>query len=252
MKVVGAGFGDDIDLAAAELAVLGVEVIREDAELGDGIEIGNDCRAHVDVFFDVASIHDETVGEFPLAVDRDGAGIQIAGGREHGRAHVLHGVGGNRSDRSDSGLESQQIRVASAIERHSRHLRAGDNFAHLGIRCLGVDGAFVDGYRFRFFADFQGGVHDQGAIRVDDDAAATIGLESGLLDEDLVASYGEVEKRVEASRIRRHLSLNPGLEVCGLGDSPRDDGAARIIHRAGNTPANAGPGISRKGQQEKR
>src|SRR5271156_6231537 len=34
VKGVGAGFGDDVDLAAAELAILGVEITGEDAKLG--------------------------------------------------------------------------------------------------------------------------------------------------------------------------------------------------------------------------
>ena len=93
MERVGAGLGDDVDLAAAELAVLGVEVTGENAELGDGIEVGNDGRAHVDVFFDVAAVDDEGVGKFALAVDGDCAGIQIAGGGKRAGADILHGVG---------------------------------------------------------------------------------------------------------------------------------------------------------------
>ena len=106
VKCVGAGFRDDVDLAAAELAIFRVEVVGENPELGDGIEVGNDRRAHVDVFFDVASIHHEAIGEFPLAVDRDGAGIQIAGGRKRAGAHVLHRVGGDGSDGSDARVEA--------------------------------------------------------------------------------------------------------------------------------------------------
>ena len=45
MKLVGAGFRDNVDLSAAVPAVLRVEVIRKNAELGDGIEVGNDGRS---------------------------------------------------------------------------------------------------------------------------------------------------------------------------------------------------------------
>ena len=103
VKCIGAGFRDHVDLSAAEFAVFGVEVVGENPKLGDGIEVRNNRRAHVDVLFHVASIHDETVGEFPLAVDRDRAGIQISGGRQHARAHVLHGIGRDGSNRSDPG-----------------------------------------------------------------------------------------------------------------------------------------------------
>ena len=51
VKCVGSGLGDDIDLAAAEFAVLRVKIVGQNAKLGDGIEIGNDRRAHVHIFF---------------------------------------------------------------------------------------------------------------------------------------------------------------------------------------------------------
>ena len=79
VKIVTPGFGDDVDLSAAVLAVFGVEIIGENAELRDGIEIRNDGGAHVDVFFDVAAVDHEAVGEFTLAVDGNVARVQIAG-----------------------------------------------------------------------------------------------------------------------------------------------------------------------------
>ena len=82
VKCVAARLGDDIDLAAAILAIFGIEIIGENSELGDGVQIGNDRSAHVDVFFDVAAIHHKAVGEFALAVNGNGAGIQVSRGRE--------------------------------------------------------------------------------------------------------------------------------------------------------------------------
>ena len=75
VKSVRPGLGYHIDLAAAKFSVLGVEIIRENAEFGDGIEVRNNRGAHVDVFFDIAAVDDETVGKFALPVNRDGAGI---------------------------------------------------------------------------------------------------------------------------------------------------------------------------------
>ena len=46
VKRVGAGFRDDVDLAATEFAVLGVKVVRQNTKLGDGIEIWDYRRAH--------------------------------------------------------------------------------------------------------------------------------------------------------------------------------------------------------------
>ena len=62
---VGAGFGHHVDLASAEFAVFRVEVARENPELGDGIQVGDDRGAHVDVFFDVASIQHESCWRIP-------------------------------------------------------------------------------------------------------------------------------------------------------------------------------------------
>ena len=105
VKCVRAGFRHDVDLAAAELAVFRIEVVREDPELRDGIEVRNDRRAHVDVFFHVASIHEESVRKLPLAVDGNGAGIQIAGGGECAGTHVLDCFRRDGSDRSYAGLQ---------------------------------------------------------------------------------------------------------------------------------------------------
>ena len=76
-----AGLGDDEDLAAAGVAVFGVEVGSEDTEAVDGVEIGDDGGAHVYVFLDVAAVDAESVGGFALAADGEVAGVGVAGGR---------------------------------------------------------------------------------------------------------------------------------------------------------------------------
>ncbi len=146
VKAVGAGLGDDADLAAAELAILGVEVAGDDAELGDGVEVGDDGGAGVDVFFDVAAVDAEEVGELALPVDRDGAGIESAGGIEDGGAHVLHGGGGDGGRGSNASLQREQIGVAAAVERHRGHLPAGDDLAHLRAGGFDVRGVVADAH----------------------------------------------------------------------------------------------------------
>jgi hypothetical protein len=105
VKCIRPRFGYNIDLSAAELAVFGVEVVGENAEFVDGIEVGNNRRAHVDVFFNIASVDQKAVGEFALAVNRDRARIQISGGRERGRAHILHRAGRDRRGRRNPWLK---------------------------------------------------------------------------------------------------------------------------------------------------
>ena len=144
MQGIGPGLCDDVDLASAELTIFGVKVIGENAELGDRVQIGDDGGAHVDILFDIAPIHQEAVGKFALAVDGDGARIQIAGGRKHARPHILHGVGGDGGDGSDAGLEGEQVGETSSIERHACHLFAGDDLPDLGAGGLNVQLVFGD------------------------------------------------------------------------------------------------------------
>ena len=40
VKVIGAGFGDEIDHTAAVVTIFGIEVIGEDPELSNGVEVG--------------------------------------------------------------------------------------------------------------------------------------------------------------------------------------------------------------------
>lgn len=62
--------GCDLNLAAAEVAVLAIEVVGEHAQVFDGIEIGNDCSTVVEVLFHCAAIDRESVGCFSLAAHR--------------------------------------------------------------------------------------------------------------------------------------------------------------------------------------
>ncbi len=153
MEGIGPGLGYHFDLASAELAVLGIKATGENSEFGDRIQVGNDGRAHVDVFLDVASVQHKAIGEFALAVDRDGAGVQIAGRRKCARAHVLDRIGSDGRDRNDAGLKREQVRKAAAIERHGCHLFGRDDFAHLRISGVDMGGQFGDGDRFSPLAD---------------------------------------------------------------------------------------------------
>src|SRR5215471_11464958 len=68
----------DIDLAAAIVSVLRVEVVGDDAEFRNGVEIGNDRRAVVFALFHVRSVNHETVGRLTLSVDGLISSIQTA------------------------------------------------------------------------------------------------------------------------------------------------------------------------------
>ncbi len=56
MERVGAGLCDYVDLAAAEISKLGIEVIRDDAELRDRVKVGDKRSPIVNAFFRIRAI----------------------------------------------------------------------------------------------------------------------------------------------------------------------------------------------------
>ena len=117
-------------------------------------------------------VHHESVRRFALAVDRNIPGIQIAG-RIDGSRDARHDDRSRRQsgDRTDAGLNRQQIRVAAAVQRHRLDLRRRDHFAQMsghGVD-LGLDGGFGRGYGYclRLLSDLQYGIQRERGVRVD-------------------------------------------------------------------------------------
>ena len=69
VKTVGSGLGDDIDLAAAVVAIFGIEVIGNNAKFGDRVQIWNERGAIVNAFLRVSSIDHEPICTRSTAVD---------------------------------------------------------------------------------------------------------------------------------------------------------------------------------------
>ncbi len=137
METVAAALGDDVDLAATELAVFCVEVTGQNPKLSDRIEIRNNRRSHVDVLFTVTSIDTEEVCKFALTIDRDGPRIQGAGGVQNGCADILHCFRGDGCLGRHARLQRKQVRITSPIQGDRAHLPPGDHLAKL--RALGLD-----------------------------------------------------------------------------------------------------------------
>ena len=169
MKCVASGFADDSDDAAVVVAVLGIEVVGEDAEFFDRIEVGNDGGATVHVLLHVDSIDHEAVGGFALAVDGEVAGVSVAGGIDTaGDAGHDDGARQKGGDGSDAGLDREQIGVAAAVQRKRRHLRGGDDLAEMGRRgfdlCAGVA---VTVTVSSVQADLEGDIHADCGVGID-------------------------------------------------------------------------------------
>src|ERR1700730_3826386 len=79
VKTVGAGLSDSVHDCAAELAIFGIEAIGNQPEFRNRVEVGNETRAQVAAFADIASVHQKGVCRFALAVDGDIAGAQVSG-----------------------------------------------------------------------------------------------------------------------------------------------------------------------------
>ena len=81
VKAVGAGFRDGVHHRAAEFPVLGIETIGDEAKFLHRVQIRYQTRAEVSPLTDIATVHQEGVGRFALAIDGDVACIQDARNR---------------------------------------------------------------------------------------------------------------------------------------------------------------------------
>src|SRR5271165_6670450 len=139
--------------------------------------------------------------------------------------------------------ESTQISVAPAIQGHSSHRRAADDFAHLCIGRFCVNGVLAHRDRLRLLANFQYGVNNGRGVRVDGDARSLVGLEACLFNYDVVTPDGKVGKRVESPVVCADLVLDSCREVGCIYSCVRNYGVARILYGAGHTPINSSPRI---------
>ena len=112
VKAVGAGLGDGIDHRTAEFSVFGIEAVGNQAELLDGIQVGNQSCAEVTSLADVSAVHQVCVRSFTLAIDRDVARIQNA----RYRTVLLDRFGGSGRNAC---LQAQKVDEAAAVEGKS-------------------------------------------------------------------------------------------------------------------------------------
>ncbi len=175
VKGVAAGLGDDANHPAVVVAVFGVEIVGEDAQLLDGIEVGNDRGSAVHMLLHVDGIHHEAVSGFALAVDGNVAGIRVARridrAGDAGHDHRGWGEGGHRSD---ARLDGEQVRIAAAIQGNGLDLCCGKHCTkvrgdgvHLGLECFfgfnDCDSLVLPG-QLHYRVDAKGGVGVDGEI----------------------------------------------------------------------------------------
>src|ERR1700722_2214085 len=248
MESVGAGFRNGIDYRAAELTVLGVEAIGDEAEFFDGVEVGNQARTEVAAFADVAAVDEEGIRGFTLAVHRDVAGVrEIPGDRT-----ILLNRG--RCARGDACLQAQEIDKAAAVQRKGEHLLRIDDVAELRAFCLDLNSVGGDFDFVGDAADFQRDVVVELVVDLNGDVIHDGGAEAGRRHSKLVGSGREGED-AECAICGGYRFLAGIRGDVGDQDVGADDGTLRPIvdcslNRAGNVGAHNGRTNERCQQQK--
>ena len=76
-------------MSAGVAPVFGIEVAGQNAELGYRIQIRDDRCSAIDVLFHIATVDNEGIGKFTLAIDGNRARIKISGWRKRTDTYVL-------------------------------------------------------------------------------------------------------------------------------------------------------------------
>ena len=151
VKAVGTGLGHDVDDAAGETAILGIDVARQDAELGNGVEVGNDAGLLTDRLLHAYAVQIEGIVRFALSVDGKLTGIGLTRCGNGAEAASGAGIGCTaRRDRDDTRLYRQQIGVAAAVQRNVYNLLALDRLTDLSVGKMHLGGVLR--YRDRLAA----------------------------------------------------------------------------------------------------
>ena len=123
MDFIGSCLRHYINNATAVVAEFGVEIIGQDAELGNRVEIGHNRSAAIHQLLYISSVYHVPVGIFPLAADGLVARVENTGRRNRYRRSRHHDrVGQLSRDRNDAGLEGQKVGETSSVEGNRGHL----------------------------------------------------------------------------------------------------------------------------------
>jgi hypothetical protein len=116
LRAVVARLGDNAIKTAAIVTLFCVGIARENAELGDGVQVADDSRVLSDGLMDAYAIQGKAIGGFALAVNRELPSIGVAC---HGnRSEPSSGCAvpcATRGERRDPHLRGKQIGIAAAV-----------------------------------------------------------------------------------------------------------------------------------------
>jgi hypothetical protein len=180
-------------------------VVGQDAELRNGIEIGDGAGTGIAHLLYENAVEDERIGRLAHAVDGERSGVQVSGNgryresRGDERTSIRSGEAGRARDHA--GLEREQICVAAGYEGNGGHLSAFYDLAHLRADCLHVQGVGGDLYLLAHLPYLQHRVHGEGCVDVEHEVVLLIFLKSLLCHGEHVGSQGKGLKGVEALTI---------------------------------------------------
>ena len=130
MKLIGSGFGDDVESSAFAAAVLGGEAVGADLELLHGFE---------------GKLHDCAADGVVLVVDSVDGGVGVASAGTVYRVDGITILGGVVAvDHLDAGREDSEIGDVAPVERKVDDLLGSDGSRTIGL--LGVDELVGGGY----------------------------------------------------------------------------------------------------------
>ncbi len=154
VQLVGAGGGDDVDLRAGALAVLGAVGVAHDGEFAHGVhaeQLPADASRRVVDFRGAREFH--AIEEVEILLR------PAARGGEHVADHRIGGAdapGALRGVVDDAGIEREQLVVAAAVQRQVLHLLLAHQAGNVFIGDRDKIGMLGDGHALLELRESQG------------------------------------------------------------------------------------------------
>ena len=104
-----------------------------------------------------------------------------------------------------------------------------------------MNGLTLYGHLLAYFAQLQLYVNFDRGVGINNDPALLEGLESFLLNFEIVGADGQIRKIVEAALVCVYGGANTSLGVDSGNRGANDHAATRISHNPGDTPSDARP-----------
>jgi len=233
VELVGAGLGDGVDDGAGVAAELGGEVVGLDAELFEGVGVGDEGGGVELGVVVVAAVEEVVVGGAAGAVDGD--------------AFVLAEAVVTRAG-DGSGDEADELERVAAVEREFGDTAFVDDFFEGGTDGFDLGDGATDGDGLRDLAELEVGLDLAGGVGVEAEGGGAEGAEAFPGDVNAVFADGELEEGEAAAGVGGGAEDEAGELIDGGDGGGGDDGTGFVLHGAGDLAGGLGEGGG--GQEE--